>query len=148
MKSNLGYIRNKLLTKITCFIHNLVWHFHYLLIPAFIPPHCVGEIVPLSAIRDIRMSICNNAGSKLNYGDVRAAIISSSARYCKTSNIGYTKSLNLNDSHIFVQLSLLNSLKPGINSRMKMYLEQCRQAMLQRCLIDQKCYCLLRCSLC
>ena len=63
--------------------------------------------------------------------------------YCQTSNIGHTKSHNLNVSLLILQLSLPDPLKPGIKSRMKMYLEQRRQAMLQLHLSDQHFYCLL-----
>ena len=67
--------------------------------------------------------------------------------YCKISNISCTKSQNLNDSHVVLQLSLPNPLKPGVKSGMKMQLEQHRQVMLQLHLSDQQFYCLLRCIL-
>ena len=51
--------------------------------------------------------------------------------YRKTSSISRTKSQNLNVSCILLQLSSLNPLKPGVKLRMKMWLEQRRQAMLQ-----------------
>ena len=38
----------------------------------------------------------------------------------KPSSISRTKSLNLNVSNLVLQLSLLNPLKPGDKSRMKM----------------------------
>ena len=38
----------------------------------------------------------------------------------KVSNIRRTKSQNLNDSRLVLQLSLPNRLKPGVKSRMKM----------------------------
>ena len=38
----------------------------------------------------------------------------------KISNISRTQSQNLNDSHLVVQLSLPNPLKPAVKSRMKM----------------------------
>ena len=41
-------------------------------------------------------------------------------KYRKTSSINRTKSPNLNVSNLVLQLSLLNPLKPGIKSRMKM----------------------------
>ena len=47
--------------------------------------------------------------------------------YHKTSYISCTKFQNLNVSN----LVLVNPLKPGVKSRMKMLLEQRRQAMLQ-----------------
>ena len=40
--------------------------------------------------------------------------------YRQTSNISSTKSQNLNVSHLVLQLSLPNPLKPGVKSRMKM----------------------------
>ena len=65
--------------------------------------------------------------------------------YRKISHIRRTKSQNLKDSRlIFLQLSLPNPLKPGVESRMKMESEQRRQAMLQLHLRDQQVYCLLR----
>ena len=67
--------------------------------------------------------------------------------YRQTSNISCTKSQNLNVSHLVLQLSLANPLKPCVKSRMKMSLEQRRQAMLQQHLSDQQFYCLLRCAL-
>ena len=52
-------------------------------------------------------------------------------KYCQTSDISHTKSQNLNVSHLVLQLSLPNSLKPVFKSRIKIQLEQRRQAMLQ-----------------
>ena len=40
--------------------------------------------------------------------------------YRKISNIGRTKSPNLNVSRLVLQLSLPNPIKPGVKSRMKM----------------------------
>ena len=40
--------------------------------------------------------------------------------YRKVSNIRCTKSQNLNDSRLVLQLALPNPLKPGVKSRMKM----------------------------
>ena len=60
------------------------------------------------------------------------------AYYRQVSNIRCTKSQNLNVSRLVVQLSLSNPLKPGVKSRMKMSLEQRRQAMLQLHLSDQQ----------
>ena len=68
-------------------------------------------------------------------------------KYCKISNIRRTKSPNLNVSRLVVQLSLPNPMKPGVKLRMKMQLEQRRQAMLRLHLSDQQFYCLLRCDL-
>ena len=58
--------------------------------------------------------------------------------YCKTSNIWCTKSQDLNVSYFALQLSLPNPLKPGVKSRMKLWLEQGRQAMLQLHLNEQQ----------
>ena len=65
----------------------------------------------------------------------------------KISNIMRTKSQNLNVSRLVLQLSLRNILKLSVQWRVKMYLEQRRQAMLQLHLNDQKCDCLLKCVL-
>ena len=67
--------------------------------------------------------------------------------YRKTSSRSRTKFQNLNVSCIPMQLSSLNSLKPGVKLIMKMLLEQRRQAMLQLHLSYQQFYCLLRCDL-
>ena len=40
--------------------------------------------------------------------------------YRKTASISGTKSQNLNVYNLVLQLSLLNPLKPGVKSRMKM----------------------------
>ena len=63
--------------------------------------------------------------------------------YCKVS-----KTQQIQNPHLILKLSLPNPLKPGVKSRMKMQLEQCRQAMLQLHLSDQQLYCLLRCTSC
>ena len=76
-----------------------------------------------------------------------AFILQSAIRDRKTSSISRTKSQNLNVSHIVLQLSLLNPLKPNVKLIMKMLLEQRRQAMLQLHLSYQQFYCLLRCDL-
>ena len=64
--------------------------------------------------------------------------------YRQISIIGHTKSQHLNVPCLVSQLSLPKPLKPGVKSRMKMSLEQRRQAMLQLHLSDQQFYCLLR----
>ena len=51
--------------------------------------------------------------------------------YSQISNINHTKSQNLNFSHLVLQLSLRNLMKPGVKARMKIYLEQRWPAMLQ-----------------
>ena len=67
--------------------------------------------------------------------------------YRQISNIRRTNSQTLNVSRLVLQLSLPNPLKSGIKSRMKMYLEERRQAMLQLHMSDQQCYCLVGCVL-
>ena len=67
--------------------------------------------------------------------------------YRKISNIRPTKFQNLNVSRLDLQLSLPNPLKPCFKSRMKMQLEQRRQAMSQLHLSNQQMYCLLSCVL-
>ena len=68
-------------------------------------------------------------------------------KYRKASNIRRTKCQNLNDSRLFLQLSVPNPLKPSVKSIMKMYLEQRREAMLQLHLSYRQFYCQLRCVL-
>ena len=51
--------------------------------------------------------------------------------YRQTSDRSNTKSQNLNVSRLILQLLLPNPLKPKVKSRMKIYFEQRRQAMLQ-----------------
>ena len=67
--------------------------------------------------------------------------------YRQVSNIRRTKSQHFKDSRIVLRLSLTNPLKPDVKSRMKMQLEQRRQAMLQLHLNNRQFYCLLRCVL-
>ena len=54
------------------------------------------------------------------------------------SNIRRTQSQYINVSRLALLLSSPNPLKPCIKLRMKMYLEQRRQAMLQLHLSDQQ----------
>ena len=68
-------------------------------------------------------------------------------RYRKISNISHTKSQSLNDSHLVLQSFLPNPLRPGVKSRMKIWLEQRQQAMLQLYLSYQQLNCQLRCDL-
>ena len=68
-------------------------------------------------------------------------------QYHQISNVSLTKCQNLNVSGLVLQLSLCNLLEPGVKSKMKMQLEQRRQAMLQLHLSDQQFHCLLRCCL-
>ena len=64
------------------------------------------------------------------------------------SNIKRTRSQNFkNVSLLVLRLYLPNPLKPCVKSRMKMQLEQRRQAMLQLHLSDQEFYCIIRCVL-
>ena len=70
--------------------------------------------------------------------------LSTSHNYRQISNISHTQFQILNVSCLVSQLSLPNSLKPDVKPRIKMQLEQRRQAMLQLHLSDQHFYCLLR----
>ena len=80
-------------------------------------------------------------------GWITAELLACWPQYRKVSNIRCTKSQYLNDSRLVLQLSLPNPMKSGVKSRMKMQLEQRRQAMLQLHLNDQQFNCLLRCVL-
>ena len=53
----------------------------------------------------------------------------------------------INDPCLVLQLSLPNSFRLGVKSRIKMWLEQRRQAMLRLHLSDHEFNCLLRCDL-
>ena len=65
----------------------------------------------------------------------------------KISNIRRTKPENLSDCRLVLKLPLANPLKSGVKLRMKMQLEQRRQAMLQLHLSNQQYYCQLMCDL-
>ena len=78
---------------------------------------------------------------------VSSSIVLGKWVYHQTSNINHTKSYNINVSHLVLQLCLPNPFKPGVESRMKMWLEQRRQAMLQLHPSDQQFHYLLRCDL-
>ena len=65
--------------------------------------------------------------------------------YRKISNISRPQSQNVNVSRLVLQLSLPNSLRPGVELKINMLLEQRRQAMLQLHLRDQQFDKLLRC---
>ena len=72
-----------------------------------------------------------------------------SLEYRKISNISRTKSENLHISRLGLQLSLhdIHVFKASVKLRMKMQLEQQRQAMLQLYLSVQQYDCLLKCVL-
>ena len=57
----------------------------------------------------------------------------------------HIKSQNLNIFRLVLQFTMPNPMKPGVKSRMKMKLEQRRQALLLPHLSEQTFYCLLRC---
>ena len=63
------------------------------------------------------------------------------------SNIRRTKSSNLIVPRLVLQLSLPNTMKPGVRSRIEMWLEHRLSALLQLHLSDRQFYCLLRCVL-
>ena len=65
-------------------------------------------------------------------------------KYRQVSNIRCIKSQHFIDSRTVLRLSLPNPLKPDVKTRMKMQLEQRRQALLQLHLNDRQFYCLLR----
>ena len=62
--------------------------------------------------------------------------------YRQTADISVTESQNLNVSRPVLQLYLHNPLNPRIKTRMKIQMEQFRQALLQLNLSDQQFYCL------
>ena len=68
-------------------------------------------------------------------------------RYRQTFIKRLSKSQHLTVTSLVLWLSLPNTWKPGVKSRMKMRLEQHRQAILQPHLSDQQFHCLLKCVL-
>ena len=101
--------------------------------------------IQLPRFKSPRAPHANNAMDKNNRQSAIDNICKSKNR--KISNLRRTKSPNLNVSRPIVQLSLPNPMKPCVKSRMKMQLEQLRQAMLQLILSERQFYCLLRCVL-
>ena len=85
--------------------------------------------------------------SRLQSADKWFKVLHGGIEYRQVSNIRRTKSQHLKDSRTVLRLSLPNPLKPDVKPRMKMKLEQRRQAMLQLRLIDRQFYCLPRCVL-
>ena len=69
--------------------------------------------------------------------------VDESVENSQTSNIRSTKSPKINIFRLVLQSSLSNSLKPGVKSRIKMYLEQRWQLHLS----GQQFHCLRRCDL-
>ena len=61
-------------------------------------------------------------------------------KFRQTFNIRHTNSQHFYVSHLVLQLSLPNPFKPGVKLRMKMWLEQHQQPMLQLHLSDQQFY--------
>ena len=86
----------------------------------------------------------NQVSCYYSYLDSSAGVAGSAwpETYHQTSKKSRTKYSNLNVSCFVLQLPLPSLLKPGIKSRMEMWLEQRRQH-----LSDQQFYCLLRCDL-
>ena len=64
-------------------------------------------------------------------------------KFRQTANIRSTKSQNINVFRLVLQLSLPKPSKPVVQSRMKIWLNQRRQAILQLHLRDHRFYCLL-----
>ena len=98
--------------------------------------HWLGAYLDWSLNCLPRARISHSSTISLSSNDIKC-------EYLKTSNISHTKSQNLNDSCLILQLSLPIPLKPGVKSRMKMYLEQHWQAMLHLHWSDQEVGCLL-----
>ena len=89
-------------------------------------------------------SVCFKVATLISYSSTFCHCLlhtCADTHYRKTSSTSRTKSQNLNVSCLIMQLSLLNQLKPGVKSRMKM------SALLQLHLSYQQFYCLLRCDL-
>ena len=111
------------------------------------PTGCDLASIETSHRNKRNITYINNISCPFTYAyEPSISMFMHSCIYRKISNISRTKSQNLNVSCLVFKLSLPHPLKqPGVKSRMKMQLEQRRQAMLQLHLSDQQIYCLLRC---
>ena len=102
--------------------HQLLWYFRLSSEKKqiHVPPQAVvwneTIFVPLQAVIRERNKSC--------YRKLSQFLVSSQAiikeNYRKTSSMSRTKCQNLNVSNLVLQFSLLNPLKPGVKSRMKM----------------------------
>ena len=96
-----------------------------------------SKIYPVKLLQEnllIKPNFWNVYAGELNQMPKRKSL------YRKTSGISHTKSQNLNVSCIVWQLFSIYPLKPGVKLRMKMQLEQRRQAMLELHLSYQQFY--------
>ena len=114
-------------------------------------PFCRVSLWTLCAIVFICFVCGLEFGRNMGFNPLCAEMRSKNMKkYHQTSNISSAKSPYLNVSRLVLQvlkLSLHKPFKPGVKSRMKVQLEQRRQAMLQLHLSDQQFYCLWRCCL-
>ena len=86
---------------------------------------------------EVRLMLLKEAHETL--GLVSVTNVKQSAEgYRQITNISSTISQNVNVSRLVLQLSLHNSLKPGVKSKMKMLLEQRRLVKLQLHMSDQQ----------
>ena len=69
--------------------------------------------------RNVKHLVCavNNSFHKASNEELWWCNSISAYIYCKISNMRHTKSQNLNDPHLILQLSSPNPLKPGVKSR-------------------------------
>ena len=81
------------------------------------------------ALDDVTVKPCEHFSESLVYSTAVNNLEFRTWRY--NSNIRGSKSQNLDVSRLVLQLSLCNLLKSGVKSRIKIKLEQRRQAMLQ-----------------
>ena len=106
-------------------------------LPFSIPPESIPRCT-FGANLVISAQICDELSRGQGEIGQRNSNAESLSMLRKISNIRRTKFQNLNDSHFVLQSSVPNPLRPGVKSRMKMWLEQRRQAMLQLHLSDQQ----------
>ena len=98
----------------------------------------VTEIASTTPIATLTQVIQCNAFIWNELGTESSAGRWKTTDYHQTSNTGRTRYKTLHVSRLVLQLSLSNPFKRGIKSRMKMQLEQRRQAMPQKHLGDQQ----------
>ena len=120
------------------FVWLIGWHLQiFLAIPLGQSPSMALNLIDDKSTLVKVMACCHQATSHylsqswprsmLPYGVTRpqwvsrkVSIFNRNTKYPQTSSIRHTKSQNLNVSHLILQLSLPNPLKPGVKSRMKM----------------------------
>ena len=84
---------------------------------------CVNDCIPGDML-DSRSCIVDGYNAYFSFSQVRSGYSGKQhlhwKNYHQIFDMSHTKSQNLNVSHLVLQLSLCNLLKPGVKSKMKM----------------------------